>query len=49
VRQMAADEFCATTEEVVGRKVVAMLGDHNALANTSALIFLLEPERGEPT
>jgi uncharacterized protein YbcI len=49
VRQMAAEEFCATTEEVVGRKVVAMLGDHNALANTSALIFLLEPEPGEAT
>ena len=49
VRQMAADEFCAATEEVVGRKVVAMLGDHNAVANTSALVFLLEPERGEPT
>lgn len=47
VRQMAADEFCAATEEVVGRKVVAMLGDHNAVANTSALIFLLEPERGK--
>ena len=45
VRQMAADEFCSTTEEVVGRKVVAMLGDHNALANTSVLVFLLEPER----
>jgi uncharacterized protein YbcI len=45
VRQMAADEFCAVTEEVVGRKVLAMLGDHNALANTSVLVFLLEPEQ----
>lgn len=42
VRQMAADEFCAVTEEIVGRKVVAMLGDHNAVANTSVLVFLLE-------
>jgi uncharacterized protein YbcI len=48
VRQMAADEFCAATEEVVGRKVVAMLGDHNAVANRSVLVFLLEPERTEP-
>jgi uncharacterized protein YbcI len=49
VRQMASDEFCAATEEVVGRKVVAMLGDHNAVADTTALVFLLEPERGEAT
>jgi uncharacterized protein YbcI len=45
VRQMAADEFCAVTEEIVGRKVLAMLGDHNAIANTTALVFLLEPEQ----
>ena len=44
IRQMAADEFCAATEEVLGRKVVAMLGDHNARANSSVLAFLLEPE-----
>jgi uncharacterized protein YbcI len=44
VRQMAADEFCAATEEIVGRKVVALLGDHNAVANTTALVFLLEPD-----
>jgi uncharacterized protein YbcI len=43
VRQMAADEFCAATEEIVGRKVLAMLGDHNAEANVSVLVFLLEP------
>ena len=49
VRQMAADEFCAATEEVVGRKVVAMLGDHNAVANTSVLVFLLEPEEETET
>ena len=42
---MASDEFCATTEAVVGRKVVAMLGDHNAVANSSVLVFLLEPDR----
>jgi uncharacterized protein YbcI len=46
VRQLAADEFCATTEEVVGRKVLGMLGDHNAVANTTVLVFLLEPESG---
>jgi uncharacterized protein YbcI len=44
VRQMAADEFCAATEEIVGRKVVAMLGDHNAVVNTTVLVFLLEKE-----
>jgi uncharacterized protein YbcI len=49
VRQMAADEFCAATEEIVGRKVLAMLGDHNAVANTSVLVFLLEPEGGSAT
>jgi uncharacterized protein YbcI len=43
VRQMAADEFCATTEEVVGRKVVAMLGDHHVVQNVTVLVFLLEP------
>ena len=45
IRQTATDDFCAATEEVVGRKVVAMLGDHNAEANYSVLVFLLEPER----
>ena len=44
VRQLAADDFCAVTEEIVGRKVVALLGDHNAVANTTALVFLLEPD-----
>jgi uncharacterized protein YbcI len=44
IRQMASDEFCETTEEVLGRKVLAMLGDHNAVANSSVLVFLLEPE-----
>jgi uncharacterized protein YbcI len=42
VRRMAADEFCAVTEEITGRKVTAMLGDHNAVANTTVLVFLLE-------
>jgi uncharacterized protein YbcI len=46
VRQLAAEEFCATTEEVVGRKVLTMLGDHNATANVSVLVFLLEPNPG---
>jgi uncharacterized protein YbcI len=44
VRQMAADDFCEATEKVVGRKVLAMLGDHNAVANTTVLVFLLERE-----
>ena len=44
IRQTANDDFCAATEEVVGRKVLAMLGDHNARANSSVLLFLLEPE-----
>ena len=42
VRRMAADEFCAITEEVTGKKVKAMLGDHNAVANTTVLVFLLQ-------
>jgi uncharacterized protein YbcI len=45
VRQLAAREFCAVTEEIVGRKVVAMLGDHNAVANTTVLVFLLERQQ----
>jgi uncharacterized protein YbcI len=32
-------------EEVVGRKVLAMLGDHNAAANYSVMVFLLELEQ----
>ena len=48
IRHLATDEFCATTEAVVGRKVVAMLGDHNAAANSSVLVFLLDPKRPSP-
>jgi hypothetical protein len=29
----------------VDRKVLAMLGDHNAVAKTTALVFLLEAEQ----
>jgi uncharacterized protein YbcI len=47
VRQMAAPDFCAATEEILGRKVRAMLGDHSAEANTTVLLFLLEPEEAE--
>ena len=43
VRVMAAPEFCAVAEEITGRKVKAMLGDHSALANVTVLVFLLEP------
>lgn len=42
VRRMAASEFCAVTEEITGRKVTAMLGDHNAEANTTVIVFLFE-------
>jgi uncharacterized protein YbcI len=45
VRQLAADEFCAVAEEIVGRRVRVMLGDHNAVANTTVLVFLLEPPK----
>ena len=47
VRRMAAPEFCAVTEDILGRKVKAMLGDHNAVANTTVLVFLLEPLAAE--
>jgi uncharacterized protein YbcI len=42
VRQLAADDFCAVAEEVVGRRVLNMLGDHSAEANVTVLVFLLE-------
>jgi uncharacterized protein YbcI len=42
VRQLAERDFCAVTEEIVGRKVTAMLGDHNARANVTVLVFLFE-------
>ena len=44
VRQMAAPDFCALTEEILGRKVLAMLGDHSATANTTVLVFMLEAQ-----
>jgi uncharacterized protein YbcI len=43
VRQLADHDFRATTEEIVGRKVLTMLGDHSAVANVTVLVFLLEP------
>ena len=46
VRQMAAPDFCAVVEDIVGRKVTAMLGDHNADANTTILLFVLDS--GDP-
>jgi uncharacterized protein YbcI len=48
IRQMASHDFCAATEEVVGRKVLSMLGDHNAVANSSVLVFLLERDGSNP-
>ena len=43
IRQMFADEIKAIVEEVVeDEKVSAMLGDHNALANTTVIAFLVE-------
>jgi uncharacterized protein YbcI len=47
VRQLAADEFCAVAEEIVGRRVLGMLGDHSAVANVTVLVFLLEPPQPE--
>jgi hypothetical protein len=41
---MAAPEFCALTEETLDRKVSTMLGDQSAKANTTVLLFLLEPQ-----
>jgi uncharacterized protein YbcI len=42
IRQLFADEIKAIAEEVVGVKVSAMLGDHNAVANTTVIAFLLD-------
>jgi uncharacterized protein YbcI len=44
VRQVHADELRATVEQIVERKVVATLGDHSAVANTTVMLFVLEPE-----
>ena len=49
VRQLATDEFCAVVEEITGRKVKVMLGDHSAVANTTVLVFLLETQAREET
>ena len=49
IRQLFADEIKAIVEEVVGAKIYAMLGDHNAVANTTVIAFLLErssPQEG---
>jgi hypothetical protein len=43
---LPADEFVATAEEVVGRKVLAMLDDHNAVPNVSVRVILLKPNQG---
>ena len=40
VRQVAAPEFCAVVEEITGKEVKAMLGDHNAVANVTVLVFI---------
>ena len=45
VRQFATDEFSQVAEEIVGRKVTVMLGDHNAEANVTALVFLFERDQ----
>jgi uncharacterized protein YbcI len=44
VRQLAEEEFSSLVEEIVGRKVLVMLGDHSALANISVLVFIFEQE-----
>jgi uncharacterized protein YbcI len=45
VRQLAADEFCSVVEQIVGRKVAVMLGDHSAAGNITALVFIFEREQ----
>jgi uncharacterized protein YbcI len=47
VRQVHADELRATVERIVDRKVLATLGDHNAVANTTVMLFVLEPAEPE--
>jgi uncharacterized protein YbcI len=42
IRQLFAEEIKAIVEEVVGAKISAMLGDHNAVSNTTVIAFLLE-------
>jgi uncharacterized protein YbcI len=42
VRELAAPEFSAVVEDILGRKVATMLGDHKAEANKTVLVFLLE-------
>ena len=49
VRQIFGAELRAIVEETVRAKVVAMLGDHNADANTTVLTFLLEPPQPSAT
>jgi uncharacterized protein YbcI len=44
VRRLAAQEFCEATEEITGKKVRTMLGDHSAVANTTVLVFLFDEE-----
>jgi hypothetical protein len=43
VRQVFADELNAIVENLLGRKVLTTLSDHNARANTTCLLFVLEP------
>jgi uncharacterized protein YbcI len=47
IRQVHADELRATVEQIVGRRVCATLGDHNAVANTTVMVFVLEPTEPE--
>jgi uncharacterized protein YbcI len=48
VRQVYADELQVMVQQIVGRKVVAMLGDHSAVANTTIMLFVLEPDGPQP-
>ena len=45
IRRLAADEFSSVVEQIVGRKVAVMLGDHSAKANITALVFVFEREQ----
>jgi uncharacterized protein YbcI len=48
VRQVFADELRGIVERLVGTKVVATLGDHNAVANMTVLLFVLGPPEHVP-
>ena len=44
VRDAYRDELCAVVAHTIGRRVATMLSDHDPATDTSALVFLFEPE-----